>query len=73
MKYKIVKRAALVSLIKGMRKELRIFVGKSEIMTQLGISQHTWVMRSYSFIYGGLCWLEPALKSVKLLWTLMNI
>jgi hypothetical protein len=56
-----------------MRNELRIFVGKPEIMTQLGIPQHTGVMWSYSFTYDGVCWLEPALKCVKLLWTLVNI
>jgi hypothetical protein len=44
IKHKIVKRAAHVTLMKGMRIELRIFVGKPEIMTQLGIPQHTWVM-----------------------------
>ena len=43
IKYKIVKRAAPVTLMKGMGNELRIFVGKPEIMIQLGIPQHSWV------------------------------
>ena len=44
IKSKVVKRAARVRLMKGMRNELRIFVGKPEIVTQLGLPQHTWVM-----------------------------
>jgi hypothetical protein len=44
IKYKIVKSVTHVTLMKEMRNELRIFVGKPEIMTQLGIPQHTGVM-----------------------------
>jgi len=44
IKYKIVQRVAHVTLVKGMRNELKNFVGKPAIMTQLEILQHTWVM-----------------------------
>jgi hypothetical protein len=44
IKYKIVQEAAHVTLMKGMRNEFRIFVGKPEIVTQLGMPQHTLVI-----------------------------